>query len=91
MLEVTGYEKMAMLDLKSSERDAIYERMKELENYFLRLEQIDTENVQPLVSVLDIKNVLREDVSFKRISRDEMLENAPEQWDGYISVPGTLE
>ena len=47
--------------------------------------------MQPLVSVLDIKNVLREDIEAKTISRDEILENAPEQYDGYFQVPGTLE
>jgi len=91
MLSVTEYEAMAMLCLQNEERDIVEERLKELEKSFSKLDRINTTNVQPLVSVLDIKNVFREDISAKIISRDEILENAPEQYDGYFQVPGTLE
>ena len=91
MLAVTDYEAMAMLDLQNEERIILEKRINELANNFSKLEQINTTNVQPLVSVLDIKNVLREDISAKIISREEILENTPEQYDGYFQVPGTLE
>ena len=91
MLGVNEYEAMAMLDLQNEERTLLEERINELIKGFSKLEQLDTTSVQPLVSVLDIKNVLRDDVTVKTISRDEILENAPEQYDGYFQVPGTLE
>jgi len=91
MLGVTEYEAMAMLDLQNEERTALEKCINELSKSFSKLEQVDTTNVQPLVSVLDIKNVLREDISAKIISRDKILESAPEQYDGYFQVPGTLE
>ncbi len=55
------------------------------------IEAIDTSNVKPLVSVLEITNVLREDVVSQNVTREELLQNAPEQRDGCFVVPGTLE
>ena len=55
------------------------------------MEKVDTDGVEPLVTVLDLKNVLREDVSSQLVSRDTLLENAPEEYDGYFQVPKTID
>ena len=62
----------------------------ELLDGFNALAGIDTDGVEPLVTVLDLQNVLREDVGTKMISREELLANAPMQCDGYFQVPKTL-
>ncbi|MCL2200932.1 MAG: Asp-tRNA(Asn)/Glu-tRNA(Gln) amidotransferase subunit GatC [Oscillospiraceae bacterium] len=91
MLEISQYEAMAMLDLQEGEREMLAERLNLLFEGFAKLESADVEGVEPLVSVIDRYNVLREDVAEKIITRDELLANAPEQYDGYFQVPGTLE
>jgi aspartyl-tRNA(Asn)/glutamyl-tRNA(Gln) amidotransferase subunit C len=58
---------------------------------FKALDQIDTGDAEPLVTVLSVYNVMREDVAEKSFTRDEILINAPEEYDGYFKVPGTLE
>ena len=55
------------------------------------LENIDTENIEPLVTVSSLINVMREDVSYKMVSVEKLLENAPEQYNGYFVVPRILE
>jgi len=45
----------------------------------------------PLVNALDIDCSLREDVSMKVVTRDELLSNAPEAYDGFFQVPKALE
>jgi len=91
MLDIKEYEAMAMFDLPDDERAQIGKRFETLVDSLAALERIDTDNTEPLVTVLDIKNILREDVSEKLLTRDEILSNAPEQYDGYFRVPGTLE
>jgi len=91
MLDIKAYEAMAMLDLPDGERMELAQRMDDLTGGFAALEQIDTEGVMPLVSVLELHSVLREDVPGKLLIREEILSNAPEQYDGYFQVPGTLE
>ena len=90
MSEISEYEAVVMLDLSDDEREALQQRVNELERGFTALEIIDTENTEPLVTVLNIRNVLRDDIAKKHFSRDEILANAPEQYDGFFQVPGTI-
>jgi len=84
------FEEMAMLDLPSDERAWVSEQAERLLAGFDALEGADTSEIQPLVTVLDVRNVLREDISAQLIPREELLSNAPEQYDGYFQVPKTL-
>ena len=91
MRKFTDYESMAMLELSESERIKLNERFDEITNSFSALDAYDTSEVEPLVSVLDLHNILREDTVAKYISRDELLENAPEKNDGYFQVPAAID
>jgi len=91
MQNINKYEAMEMLDLPDAEREEIEELADALTAGFDTLARIDTNGVLPLITVLDLQNVLREDVAEKRFSREEILKNAPEQYDGHFQVPGTLE
>jgi len=62
-----------------------------LEESFNELSKVDTDGVEPLVSVLNFNSALREDVSVRLVSRDEILANSPDQYDGYFQVPRTIE
>lgn len=88
---LSAYENMAKLSLTEDVRQWVIDSFNTLEESFKKLDCIDTEGVEPLFTVLDLKNVLREDVSAKFIERDELLSNAPEEYDGYFQVPKTLE
>ena len=89
--EIKQYEAMAKLTLPDSEREWVCNAAAMLEKSFSILQSIDTENVMPLVTVLDMKNVIREDVACKLLSREEILKNSPEQSGGYFKVPKTIE
>ena len=78
------------LTLTDDERDFITTAAATLEESFAALATVDTEGVAPLVSVLAVENVLREDVAAKTLTRIEILANAPAQLDGYFQVPPTL-
>jgi aspartyl-tRNA(Asn)/glutamyl-tRNA(Gln) amidotransferase subunit C len=85
------YENMAMLELPESERASLNERFDVLVDGFSALDKYDTSGVLPLVTVLDLHNVLREDVPEKFMPREDLLKNAPEHHDGYFQVPATIE
>jgi len=91
MIDSKVYEAMAKLDLPETERQLVKDRMEKLLESFSALESIDTTKIEPLVTVLDIQNIMRDDIAKKLISREELLSNAPEQYDGYFQVPKTLE
>ena len=89
--KVTDYEGMVMLCLSDAERLRLQECFDGVVSGFSVLDDVNTDGVSPLVSVLDLHNVLREDVSCNSISRDELLKNAPEQHDGYFQVPAAID
>ena len=56
-----------------------------------QLNELDTENVEPTSHVLDMKNILREDVSKPGLPVEEVLKNAPDHENGQIKVPAIIE
>ena len=85
------FEQMAKLNLPEEESRVLSARAETLFASFRAAESINTESIEPMVSVLNRRDVLREDVSAQFITRDELLSNAPEQYNGYFQVPKTLE
>ena len=91
MRDFDTYEALNKLSLSEDERSRISGCADMLVESFQVLEGYDTSGVKPLVTVLDIQNVLREDVQVKTIPRDELLASAPDSRGGYFRVPKTLE
>ena len=86
------FEKAAKLALPENERESLLKTVNELLLRFDTLSAVDTTNAAPLVSVLESqKNVLRADESKKLISRDELLNYAPEADEGCFVVPKTID
>ena len=91
MRKFSDYESMVMLDLTDDERSRLTERFEQIVSGFAVLDDIDTSGAEPLVCVLELNNVMRDDVASKMISREELLKNAPEQQEGYFQVPAAIE
>ncbi len=51
------------------------------------LKNVDTSNTQPMVHVMEMTNVLREDKREQKFSRDSLLESAPQRSDDSWVVP----
>ena len=90
MQDIKKYEAMAKLDLSDTERAQISAWADMLTDDFCEFSDIDTDSIDPMYTPLEVQNVLREDVSSKMISRDELLRSAPMQYDGYFQVPKTI-
>ena len=90
MFNLTIYEAMAKLKFNGGERAWAEENAEALLKSFGELDMIDAKNAEPLVTVLELTNIFRDDVAVKFMTRDELLSNAPEQYGGYFQVPKTL-
>jgi len=88
---IKDYESMAMLDLSESERVRLKERFDEIAGGFSMLDAYDTVGVEPLVTVLDLHNIMREDEVSKPISADELFKSSNEQHDKYFRVPAAID
>ena len=84
-------EKVNQLQLTEEERSATIDFFKIVEQDTIEFDNIDTQDVEPMVYVMPLCNVLREDVSNQQYTRDELQKGAPEAEDGYWEVPRLIE
>ena len=60
-------------------------------DYVDKLNELDTDGVEPMSHVFPVNNVFREDIVTNGDDREEILKNAPERKDGAFVVPKTVE
>ena len=77
------------LDERSTEK--MQKELGAIVDYMEILNQLDTENVEPLSHVFSITNVMREDDVKPSYDRADILQNAPEHTDDTFIVPKTVE
>ena len=75
--------------------DSMKEKIsKELESILLmvdKMNEVDTEQIEPMSHPLNEAQNLREDIISKDIDRDEYIKNAPHSDDGYYLYPKVIE
>ena len=82
---------LAKLELSSEEKERAKEDMAKMLDYIDTLNELDTSGVEPMTHIFPVNNVFREDEEKDEWSREEILENAPKQKDGFFQVPKTVE
>jgi aspartyl-tRNA(Asn)/glutamyl-tRNA(Gln) amidotransferase subunit C len=66
----------------------------DLENILVlceKLNEVDTEGIEPLIYMTDTMNNTREDVVKQVFTKDEILRNAPGKDSDYFRVPKVIE
>lgn len=82
---------LAKLELSEEEKEQAKTDMTKMLNYIDKLNELDTEGVEPMSHVFPVNNVFREDVVTNGDDRDDILANAPEKKDGCFKVPKTVD
>lgn len=87
---VTYVSALAGLELSEEERKQAAQDMTEMLKYMDKLKEADISGAEPMVHVLPLQNVFREDVVTNGDGSRETLQNAPLQKDGLFVVPKTF-
>lgn len=82
---------LARIAVKEEEVDAISEELSKILTFMDTLNELDTENVKPLVYMNESENVWREDTVGGVLPTSEGLKNAPSKKETYFTVPKILE
>lgn len=82
---------LAKLELSDEEKEQAKKDMGSMLDYIDKLNELDTEGVEPMSHVFPVNNVFREDVVTNGDEHDRILENAPEVKDQSFKVPRTVE
>ena len=93
-ISVEEVKKVAFLSRLKIEDDKVAETEKEFNkilNWIGELDEVDTQGVEPLVSVNEDFITLRKDLVTDGQNPQEILENAPLKEYGYFAVPKVVE
>ncbi len=80
-------EKLSRLQLSDNERTTIQKDLGNILTMVDKLNELDTDGVEPLVYISEEENILRDDVIQNQVSREDALKNAPNQDGEFFRVP----
>ncbi|ABL66094.1 Asp-tRNA(Asn)/Glu-tRNA(Gln) amidotransferase subunit GatC [Chlorobium phaeobacteroides] len=88
--DVAYIAELARLKFGDTEMETMTVELNNILHYIDKLNEVDTEGVQPLSSIHDESNVLRADIEKTSISTDQVLLNAPDRQDRFFKVPKVI-
>ncbi len=83
--------KLSKLKIKSDSEDKMAEELNNILNWVESLQEVNTEEIEPLLSVLNEKMPLRDDEVVMDDNQGDILNNAPEKKSGFFVVPKVVE
>lgn len=82
---------LARLEFEGDDKEAIRSDLERIVNFMEKLQEVDTENVEPLVFMSHEINRLREDKAEVKITQEQALKNAPKKDSDYFRIPKVLD
>lgn len=78
---------LANINVDESEKEKFAEELGDILTYVEKLDELDTDGIEPTAYPVPLRNVLREDKVGKSLAKEKAVENAPEKYKNQIKVP----
>ncbi|MEM1069925.1 MAG: Asp-tRNA(Asn)/Glu-tRNA(Gln) amidotransferase subunit GatC [Planctomycetota bacterium] len=88
--EVRKLALLARLEISDEEVARVRPQLDRILGFVERLSELQTEDIEPMTTALDVENRWREDQVVDGLSNDDALANAPASDDGFFLVPPVL-
>lgn len=82
---------LARLEINEKDIPKLLVDMDKMVAFVEKLNEVDTDGVEPLTTMSFEINALREDVVKDQLSKEEVLKNAPKKDENFFRVPKVLE
>ncbi len=89
--DVEYLSQLARVALSEKEKERLLVDLNRILEYFEKLQEVDTRNVEPLCHPLQMVNVFREDEVQESLPVAVALKNAPAKKGSYFSVPKVIK
>ena len=89
--DVEHVARLARLALTDDEIERMREQLNGILSYIEKLNELDTDGVEPTSHAVPMLNVMREDEPGPCLPRDEALANAPDRAGEFFRVPRIIE
>ena len=87
---ITHIASLSRIKLDEREMDCFPRQFARIIDYFDKLNQLDTRDVEPLTHAVELSNVLADDSPSGSLSADDALANAPDHDGSFFKVPKVL-
>ena len=78
--------KLASLPLTPNERLTFSKQLHDILSYFSKLQEVNTQKIEPIGHITGLVNVARDDQTAPSITQKEALVNAPKTYNGLFEV-----
>lgn len=82
---------LSRLDFDDDSKEKMKFDFEKMLDFVAKLEEVDTENVEPLSYISSELNVLREDKVEQVLTQEQALKNAPVNDTDYIRIPKVID
>ena len=83
--------KLAKIKINEKEETKLIEELNNILGWVDELKKVDTEQIEPMLSVFNESMVMRKDEVSSETSDELVLKNAPESKSGFFVVPKVVE
>ena len=90
-INVKHVAKLANLPISDEEAHKLEDQLSETLEYIEKLNEINTEKVEPTHSVTGLSNIMRSDETESSLSQDEALQNAKSKEKGFFKAKAIFE
>ena len=88
---IRGLAHLARLEFNETKEQEMLSDLNKILNWMDKLNELNTDHVEPLIHMSEEVNVMREDVAQNTVSHEEGLRNAPKKDSDYFRVPKVME
>ncbi len=89
--KVRNVAKLARLELSDAEIQEFAGQLSAIIEYVEKMNELDTEGVEPLAHCLPMSNVFRDDIVAESLGVEKTLANAPQRDGEFFKVPKILD
>lgn len=88
--KVVALAQLSRLSFEGDAKEVMRQDLEKILEMCEKLNEVDTEGVEPLIYMSDNENVLREDEVVQSISHEDALKNAPKKDSDFFRVPKVI-
>jgi aspartyl-tRNA(Asn)/glutamyl-tRNA(Gln) amidotransferase subunit C len=90
-ISLEHFSKLARLSLSEEEKVLFSNQIGKILDYMEKLNELDTEGIEPTSHIIALNNVVRDDVLQQSLDSEDILSNAPDRADKFYRVPRIIE
>ena len=88
---ISKLEHLARLELSDSEKEGIRNDLNNILQMVAKMDELNTDDVDPLIYINEQQNVWREDKVENQVDRKDALRNAPDKNEQFFKVPKVIK